>query len=125
MKTRGPNKPAFGDLPIADVETDDISTIMAQHAERRAQTKQHTYNRLRRLFDLTIFPLRLRPEKSNPVPRYLRPPSDDEKIFCFLYPSEVFALLRAPHELIPIGRRILYALAVYGGPRKDSLYGLR
>src|SRR5262249_45420439 len=47
------------------------------------------------------------------------------KVFCFLYPSEVFALLRAPHEQIPLGRRILYVLAVYGGPRKGSLYALR
>lgn len=46
VHTRGPSKPAFGNLPIVDVKTDDITAIMAAHAKGRAQTKQHTYNRL-------------------------------------------------------------------------------
>ncbi|HMI85118.1 MAG TPA: tyrosine-type recombinase/integrase [Polyangiaceae bacterium] len=126
VKTRGPGKPAFGDLPVGDVTTKDISEVMAQHAAGRAQTKQHTYNRLHRLFDLAIFPLELRPEGSNPVSRYLRPTSDDEKTFCFLYPAEVLALLSPEaSNAIPVGRRVLYALAVFTGLRKGNLYGLR
>lgn len=129
VKTRGSSKPTFGDLPVANVTTDDVVTVLAQHAPGRAQTKQHTYNRLHRLFDLAIFPLKLRAEGSNPVTRYLRPTSDDEKVFCFLYPDEVTALLTCagvpPEKAIPIGRRILYMLAVYAGPRKGSLYALK
>ncbi|HMJ53180.1 MAG TPA: tyrosine-type recombinase/integrase [Polyangiaceae bacterium] len=145
VKTRGPTERDFGDLPVADVTTKDIIEVMSQHVAGRAQTKQHTYNRLHRLFDLAIFPLELRPEGSNPVSRYLRPTSDDEKTFCFLYPAEVLALLLAKRPgawregtspapappvandgaAIPVGRRVLYAIAVFTGLRKGNLYGLR
>jgi integrase len=123
VKTRGPSAPEFGALPAAHVTTEDVATIMAKHAPGRAQTKQHTYNRLHRLFDLAIFPLRLRPEGSNPVSRYLRPAADEHKLFNFLYPEEVLALLKCAK--VPLGFRVLCALAVYGGPRKGSLFALR
>jgi integrase len=118
-----PSAPEFGALPAAHVTTEDIATIMAKHAPGRAQTKQHTYNRLHRLFDLAIFPLRLRPDGSNPVSQYLRPAADEHKLFNFLYPEEVLALLKCAD--VPLGFRVLCALAVYGGPRKGSLFALR
>jgi integrase len=57
------------------------------------------------------------------VKRYLRPSPDPEKLFCFLYPSEVLALLAC--ETIPLARRVLYALAIYTGQRKGSLFALQ
>src|SRR5579872_5635239 len=127
IRTRGSSGPAFGDLPVAGVTTDDVSAVMAAHPrELRAKTRGDTYQRLRRLFDLAIFPLRIRKDGSNPVTRYLRPERDPEKLFCFLYPSEVLALLRGTDgdgkPVVPLGRRVLYALATYTGQRKGSLY---
>jgi hypothetical protein len=46
---------------VASVTTDDVAAVMAAHPkELRAKTRSDTYQRLRRLFDLAIFPLRLR-----------------------------------------------------------------
>jgi integrase len=128
VKTRGPSGPAFGDLPVSQVTTDDLSIVLGAHpAELRAKTRGDTYQRLRRLFDLAIFPLRLRSD--NPVIRYLRPERDPEKLFCFLYPSEMLALLRgtnaAGKTVVPLGRRVLYALGTYTGQRKGSLFAMR
>jgi integrase len=125
VRTRGPSGPVFGDLPVAGVTTDDVAKVMAtQPAEHRSETRVKQYNRLHRLFDLAIFPLRLR--KDNPVTRYLRPSPDADKLFCFLYPSEVVALLGCTGDRgIPLARRVLYALAVYTGQRKGSLFALK
>ncbi len=129
VKTRGAGGATFGDLRVVDVTNDDIAAVMASHSSKlAAQTRMHTYQRLRRLFDLAIFPLRIR--KENPVERYVRPERDAEKLFCFLYPSEFLALLanRKPDGEsagIPLGRRVLYAIATYTGQRKGSLFALR
>ncbi len=130
VKTRGPNGPTFGDLTVAAVTTDDVAVVMGAHPkELRAKTRGDTYQRLRRLFDLAIFPLRLRKEGDNPVTRYLRPERDAAKLFCFLYPGELLTLLRGTNAdgkmVVPLGRRVLYALATYTGQRKGSLYALR
>lgn len=123
LETRGPRKPKFGDLRVIDVTPEDIAKIMAmQPREHAAQTRMHTYQRLRRVFDLAEFPCRLRTEGTNPVKRHLRPERDEEKLYCYLYPSELVALLRC--RKIPVGRRVLYAVAVYTGLRKGSLYSL-
>jgi integrase len=130
VRTRGPSGPAFGDLSVAAVTTDDAAKVMAaQPTEQRSETRVKQYNRLHRLFDLAIFPMRLRPDNSNPVVRYLRPSPDADKLFCFLYPSEVVALLRGKSRegetKVSLGRRVLYALAVYTGQRKGSLFALK
>jgi hypothetical protein len=116
VKTRGETGPAFGDLQVKDVTADDISAVMgAQPAEHRSETRIKMYNRLHRLFELAEFPCRLRPEGTNPVRKYLRPEADAEKLFCFLYPTEVLALLRGTNAegeaVVPLGRRVLYAVA--------------
>ena len=130
VKTRGPKGPEFGDLRASDVTSDDVAAVMAAHSkELAAQTRMHTYQRLRRLFDLAIFPCRLRKEGDNPVTRYVRPERDPEKLFCFLYPTELLALLRGTNDagevVIPLGRRVLYAIACYTGQRSASLFALR
>jgi integrase len=119
----------FGDLPVTAVTTNDVAAVMAAHPrDLRAKTRGDTYQRLRRLFDLAIFPMRLRPAGSNPVVRYLRPERDPDKLFCFLYPTEAVALLRGTDAngkvVVPICRRVLYVLATYTGQRKGSLYAL-
>jgi integrase len=127
---RGASGPLFGDLPVASVTTDDVAEVMASHSnELAAATRTHTYQRLRRLFDLAIFPCRLRKEGDNPVSRYVRPERDPEKLFCFLYPTEMLALLRGTNAegktVIPLGRRVLYAVGTYTGQRKGSLFALQ
>jgi integrase len=86
----------------------------------RQGSKRQAYQVLRRLFDLAIKPGRLRTD--NPVSTDLRPGKDHPKLFGYLYPSELLAVLKC--ESIPIARRVLYALAVYTGLRKSSLYAL-
>ena len=130
VRTRGATGPVFGDLQVAQVTSDDVSAVMASHSMAlAAQTRMQTYQRLRRLFDLAIFPCKFRKEGDNPVTRYVRPERDPEKLFCFLYPTEMMALLRGTDAdsktVVPIGRRVLYAIATYTGQRKGSLYALR
>jgi integrase len=125
VKTRGPTGPDFGDLGVAAVTTKDVIAVMAaQPKEHRAQTRLHTYQRLRRIFDLAIFPLQLRRDGDNPVSRYLRPAPDVEKEFLYLFPGELLALLACSEEKIRLARRVLYALAVYSGFRRESLFSL-
>ena len=124
VRTRGPAAPAFGDMFVADVTTEDVAKVMAaQPKDHAAQTLIHTYQRMRRIFDLAEFPCRLRLDGTNPVKDYLRPTRDPGKLFSFLYPEDVLALLRS--GAIPLGRRMLYAIATYTGLRKESLYALR
>ncbi|HMJ12685.1 MAG TPA: tyrosine-type recombinase/integrase [Polyangiaceae bacterium] len=122
--------PDLGDHAIADVTEQDIESVMAK-AERTAREKYgrpwrkasrfQLYQCLRRLFDLAIRPGRLRAD--SPVSDYLRPGRDAQKLFGFLYPSELIALLGCRD--VAIERRVLYALAVYTGLRKGSLYALK
>lgn len=76
---------------------------------------------MRRLFDLAIRPGRLR--EDNPVQKFMRPGREDPKLYGFLYPTELLALLGC--QEVPIERRVLYALAVFTGLRKGSLYALK
>ncbi len=123
VQTRGDRGPMFGDLRIVDVGEDDIGVLIAKHAEGRHGTRQKTYRRLHRLFDLAEFPCKVRPEGSNPVTRRLRPVDDDQELlFSYLYPSELLQLLRCPE--VGEARRLLYALAAYTGLRKGSLLHL-
>jgi integrase len=129
-KTRGPHGPEFGELRVADVTEQDCMLVMSGHQKGRRSTILKTYRRLHRIFELANFPCKLREDGTNPVTRRLRPSAkENEKVFCFLYPQEVLALLKCTptddREGIPVGRRILYALGVYTGLRKGSLYALK
>jgi len=122
--------PVLGSMPVADVTETDIETVMREAQSRAKKLKGKTklrpasrfqlYQCMRRLFDLAVRPGRLR--ESSPVPSYLRPNRGKPKLFGFLYPSEVLALLKC--RKVPLGRRVLYALAVYTGLRKGSLFAL-
>lgn len=120
----------IGSKTVAEVTEQDIERVMAK-AEQTARKKFkrpwrkssrfQLYQCLRRLFDLAIRPGRLRTD--SPVSEYLRPGRDAPKLFGYLYPSELLALLKCKD--VPVERRVLYALAVYTGLRKGSLYALR
>jgi integrase len=130
VKTQGERGLPFGDLDVAAVTSDDVAKVMgAQPADHRAETRIKQYNRLHRLFELAEFPCRLRPEGSNPVKKYLRPEMDADKLFSFLFPSEALTLLGGTTAdgkvAVPLARRVLYALALYTGQRKSSLFALR
>lgn len=140
----------FGDLAVADVTDQHAERLMAKlpiearkravererkRAERlgteprpvrdwRPATELQFYAALHRLFELAAMPCRLRPRGSNPFVKELRPTVKvGDKLFQWLYPDELLALLRC--EAIPVGRRVLYAVATYTGQRKSSLLALR
>ena len=131
VKTRGPSAPCFGDLPMHDVTEEDCTRVMAAFpADLRSGSRLQVYMQLHRLFDLGIMPCRLRKEGDNPVTRYLRPSPDANKLFCFLYPSELLSLLHGGTDaegraVVPLVRRVFYAVATYTGQRKGSLFALR
>ncbi len=113
--------PAIGKLAVPDVTDEDIDRVMARvPVARRAATRQKVYLLLHRLFDLAIVPARLR--KDNPVTSYHRPRKDAPKLFAYLYPDELLALLRSP--AVPLWRKVVYVLGCYTGLRKASLFAL-
>lgn len=123
--------PHLGPKPVADVTEQDIERVMAKAAKAaeekrgkpwRQATRFQLYQVLRRLFDLAVKPGRLRSD--NPVSDDLKPGKDKPKLYSFLYPAEVLALLGAPADKVPLARRVHYALAVYTGLRKGSLGSL-
>jgi integrase len=140
-RPRGPEGPAFGDLPVPDVTEQDIETVLrlapTNGASAAANTLKNYYGALHRLFELAERPCRLRPRGSNPVDRALRPSQDDGKIFSFLLPEELLAVLRLD---VPVhdkelsitmsveeitGWKMLIVLGCYLGLRKANLVGLR
>ena len=119
VKTRGETGPAFGDLPVASVTVDDARAVMGAQrpGEQALQTRRHTYNRIRHVFDFAEFPLKLRADGSNPFGVRLRPRKvggvDVSKDFTYWYPSE--AVTVSARTEIPLARRVFYATAVATG----------
>ncbi len=118
----------LGNTAVADVTEQDIEDTLAE-ANRKAKGKSkgtawrskfQLYQVMRRLFDLAVMPGRIR--KDNPVTSYMRPTKPKPPLFGYLYPSELIALLHC--DAVPVARRVLYALAIYTGLRKGSLYAL-
>jgi len=121
--------PYIGNTPVADLTELDVERAFARAAQAaekklgrpwRQASKFQVYQVMHRLFDLAIKPGRLRTD--NPVSRDLKPRRDKPKLYGFLYPVELLALLACSE--IPLGRRAHYALAVYTGLRKASLAAL-
>lgn len=114
--------PVLGPLPVAAITEQDVDRVMAQiPREKSSNTRSSVYGIVRRLFDIAIMPGRLR--KDSPVTRYQRPPRAPQKLFPYLFPDELLSVLRC--QEIPLGRRVLYTLAVYLGFRRSSLWALR
>lgn len=121
--------PFIGLVAVCDVTEDDVARTMARAAAAaeaklrrpwRQATKFQLYQVLRRMFELAVKPGRLR--TTNPVTIDLRPRKGASKIYSFLYPSELLALLGC--ESVTLARRVYYALAIYTGLRKGSLAAL-
>jgi integrase len=114
--------PILGDKHVVQVTDTDIDSVMAKApSEWSPRSRQKLYLLLHRLFDLAIAPVRLR--KDSPVTSYHRPRIGRPKLFSYLYPKELLALLAC--KAIFLWRRVLYALAVYTGLRKSSLFAIK
>lgn len=122
--------PVVGDKAVADVTELDIERVLAEAPMRfqlrnrrdMAQaTKRHVYQIMHRLFDLAVRPGRLR--EDSPVGEHLKPAHARQKLFGYLFPDELLAILNC--ATIPLGRRVLYALAIYTGLRRGSLFAIR
>jgi integrase len=113
--------PLIGPKLVADVTEEDIERILARiPAARSAGTRIKIHALLHRGFDLAIVPGRLR--KDNPVTRYHKPAKAPPKLFAYLFPAELLTLLAC--RSVPLGRRVLYALATYTGLRKSSVLSI-
>ena len=115
--------PLIGALAVADVTKADIERVLYEASRKQGpqwRAKIHVYQNLCRLFDLAIEPGKIRDD--SPVTRHMGPPKPKPMLFGYLYPTELVALLGC--DKVPVGRRMLYALAVYTGLRKSSLYAL-
>jgi integrase len=113
--------PIIGHMRVADVTEEDIDRVIASiDAKYAANTRLQIYLALHRLFDLAIAPARLR--KDNPVTSHHRPSLGAMPLFGYLYPDEFLALMAC--ERVPFERKVFYALAVYTGLRKSTIYSL-
>ena len=110
-------EPLIGHLAVTAVTEQDIERVIAKIPDERAGTRLQVYGLLHRGFDLAVRPARLRAD--NPVTGYQRPPSPARKLFAYVFPAELLSVLACVD--LPIGRRVLYALAVYTGLRKSTL----
>jgi integrase len=118
--------PVIGDKLVAAVTEEDIEGVLAaapvRFLERNgreisAATKRHVYQVMNRLFALAVRPGRLR--EDSPVADHLKPALGRPPLYGYLFPAELLALLGCAK--VPIGRRVLYAMAVYTGLRLGSL----
>jgi len=118
--------PYIGKMHLADVTEETIGGVLVKarrdffkrrKRNMRPATERHIYMVLHRTFDLAIKPGKF--IKENPVSEDLLPEKGSPKIYAFLYPEELVALLGCTD--IPIARRVYYAIAVYTGLRKGSL----
>ncbi len=124
MRTRGPHGPMFGDLPCAEVTHADIAYVFGHQPPAgkhgaSAGTRNHLHSYLSRMLSLAEIPLGLRAPGTNPVLPAYRAARDEDKLYNYLYPSEVLALLA--NTKIPLGRRVLYLVSNYFGWRKGTL----
>jgi integrase len=114
-----PDGRPFGDWEAAKVTHEHARIVMgAQRPEEQAlQTRRHTYNRIRQVFDFAESPLRLRPDGSNPFTKRLRPRKvkgvDREKALQYFYPSEAVQLCACTAVLL--ARRVFKATAMATG----------
>lgn len=122
--------PLIGDKPVRDVTEQDIEQVLATAPVRvrertgrdmSAATRRHVYQVMRRLFALAVKPGRLRSD--SPVSDDVKPARGAGKLFGYLYPDELIAVLAC--RAVPLGRRVLYALAAYTGLRLGSLRTLK
>lgn len=140
-RPRGADGPAFGALGVASVTEQDIEAVLRLAPRNGAASSSYTirmyYALLHRLFDLAERPCRLRSRGTNPVDTSMRPTVDDSRVFSFLLPDEVIALLRVRGPIRDAKRnlaltvkdvldfRILVVLGCYLGLRKTNLVDMK
>lgn len=113
----------IGDRDVASITPEDVSTILAKMpAKLSSGTRRQVLALLSMFFRLCEYPMRLRPENSNPVRKWMVPAKDDQRLTSYLYPSEFAAL--ASCDAVPLSRRVYYAFATYTGLRKGSLLSI-
>jgi integrase len=121
--------PYIGKSLVAEITEMTVARTMAKAAadfELRNKrpmsqaTKRHIYMVMHRLFDLAIKPGGLR--KDNPVTDDNLPSPGPQKVYAFLYPTELVKLLGCTE--VSLVHRIYYAIGVYTGLRKAALKAL-
>ncbi|APR86217.1 Integrase [Minicystis rosea] len=114
-------KAPIGSKLVREVTEQDIESTIARIPDRLAGTRVKVYALLSKGFALAVFPARLRAD--SPVKKYHKPPKPAPKLFSYLFPAELLAVLAC--AAVPLGRRVFYLLAIYTGLRKSTLYSVR
>ncbi len=121
-------EPVIGDLPIAAVDLPQCNEVMARIEAKYGDalsdaTKQMIAWTMKRVLDLSVNPLGLRP--SNPLPSNFVPKGGGKRrARGFIHVEEEAKLLAgrnaAGDTVVPLSRRILYGALVREGFRKEE-----
>ena len=118
-----PDGGTFGDLPLGSITLDHCEEVMRSlpEAAKRAATRRHYAQVLRRVLELAVYPCRLievSPLNRNFMPKVGKPPA-----FSYLYPDEDRALLSS--SKVPLCYRILWGFLAREGCRVSEAIQLR
>lgn len=109
--------PHIGDWNVADVELEQCEVVMsAIPGDKSPALRRAVAQYLRRLMQMTVYPLRLR--SANPIPRGWLPRVPDNVAKECLYPDEDRALLSCVD--VPLLRRLCYGFLDREGMRADE-----
>lgn len=107
----------IGHLDPADVTLDHCEIVMANIPEKKSgSTRRLVAQYMRRLLQMSVYPLRLR--KDNPIPKGWLPRLSNDKAKECLYPDEDRALLACTD--VPLIRRLFFGMAAREGGRTDE-----
>ncbi len=110
----------IGHVPIASFTIDDALRAMGKVPKRFKAANRRQYAQvIRRVLQVAVFPLRLRPD--NPIPRGFLPRVRDEHENKWLYPDEEAQLVRCAD--VPLVYRLAYGFLARMGFRKSEIIG--
>ncbi len=108
-----------------------VSAFRLEHAERvmrelppgqASATRRHYAQIIRRVLELSVYPLRLIP--ANPIPKGFMPKVKREKAMTYLYPDEDAKLMACQDRQVPLALRVFFGFLAREGLRAGEAAGL-
>lgn len=107
----------IGDFPVSTITLDHALEVMRRLPSTLSQSsRRHVAWNMRRVLELSVFPLRL--IATNPIPSTFMPRPGKPKARGFIFPDEDAANIA--HQATPLWRRVLWAFLTREGMRKDE-----